>query len=80
MQQPHPPLSLSDSELECLTRLAAPLELAMRDPFLRAVAHELGHYRPDEIGAGTVHRVARSLQREFYVAPAPGNFKIGKYR
>jgi hypothetical protein len=45
--------------------LAQPLDPAMRDAFLRAIAIELGRYQPAEIGPGLVNRVARGLQRQF---------------
>jgi hypothetical protein len=45
-----PPLSLSDSELDVLMTLAAPIDPAMRDAYLRAVAIELGRYQPEAIG------------------------------
>jgi hypothetical protein len=64
-------LSLSDQELDVLMTLAAPLDPAMRDPFLRAVAIELGRYQPEAIGPGLVSRVGRELQRQF-VATALG--------
>ncbi len=80
VQQPSPN-SLSDDVLTTLTTLAAPIEAALREPFLRAVALELGRHQSDEVGAGLVHRVGRELQREFLKAPArhdPGHFS--KYR
>jgi hypothetical protein len=71
--------SLSDSGLDVIMNLAQPLDPAMRDPFLRAVATELRRYRPEDIGPGTVFRTAKALQREFLVAPPRGGF-IAKYR
>jgi hypothetical protein len=44
--------SLSDSELDVLMNLTAPLDPLMRDPFLRAVAIELARYKPEAIGPG----------------------------
>jgi hypothetical protein len=70
--------SLSDSELDVIMNLAQPLDPAMRDPFLRAVAAELRRYRPEDIGPGAVFRTAKALQREFFVAPPPGSLGIGK--
>jgi hypothetical protein len=55
--------SLSDSELDVIMNLAQPLDPAMRDPFLRAVAAELRRYRPEDIGPGAVFRTAKALQR-----------------
>ena len=57
--------SLSDSELDVIMNLAQPLDPAMRDPFLRAVAIELGRYQSAEIGPGLINRVGRQLQRQF---------------
>jgi hypothetical protein len=65
-------LSLSDSELDVLMNLAAPLDPLMRDPFLRAVAIELGRYQPAEIGPGLLNRVGRKLQRQYMGTPSLG--------
>ena len=62
--------SLSDSELDELMSLAAPIDAAMRDPYLRAVAAELERYLAEAIGVGLVSRTARRLQREFMGVPA----------
>ena len=43
------PLSLSDAELDVIMNLAAPLNPALRDPFLRAVAIELARYPSEAI-------------------------------
>jgi hypothetical protein len=59
------PFSLSDDELDDVMNLAAPLDPAMRDPFLRAVAIELARYRPEAIGPGMINRVGRAVQRQF---------------
>ena len=77
--QPHP-VPLSDDELAVLRQLAAPIDNDLRQAFLTAVALELRRYAPEDIGPGTVFRTAKALQREFFIAPAAGNFKIGKYR
>jgi len=58
-----PPLRLTDSELDTVMTTARPLPVESRDPFLRAVAHELG--RCGEIGPGIVHQVCREQQRIF---------------
>ena len=67
--QPQSADPFSDDVLMALERLAAPLELALREPFLTAVTLELRRRPADEIGPGTVSRVARELQREFRQAP-----------
>jgi hypothetical protein len=59
------PLTLSDAELDVLMNLAQPLDPAMRDPFLRAVAIELARYQSAELGPGLINRVGRLLQRQF---------------
>jgi hypothetical protein len=41
----------------------------LRDPFLRAVAHALQQDCVGEIGPGTVARVCRELQRQFFSPP-----------
>ena len=63
------PLAFSDAELDVIMTLAQPLDPAMRDPFLRAMAIELARYQPEAIGPGLVNRVGRSLQRQFLVTP-----------
>ena len=63
------PRALSDAELDVLLNLARPLDPAMRDPFLRAVAIELARYQPAELGPGLINRVARQMQSEFWEPP-----------
>jgi hypothetical protein len=60
------PLSLSDEQLSALLRAAGPLPPDLRSPFLAAVAHAL---RDVPIGDGSVHRIVREVQREFFRAP-----------
>ena len=50
-----PPLALTDAELDAVMAAARPLPVEVRDPFLRAVTHELQGCR--EIGPGIVHQV-----------------------
>ena len=64
--------SLSDSELDVIMTLAQPIDPAMRDPFLRAVAIELARYQPEAIGPGLINRVGRELQRQF-LTPSLGS-------
>ena len=71
-------IALSDEALDTLLHLAGPIEPALRDPFLRAVAAELGKHRPEEIGIGLVSRTARALQREF-LTPWSGTGSVSKY-
>jgi hypothetical protein len=58
-----PPIRLTDDELSAVLAAARPLDVRMRDPFLRAVAHELQGC--SEIGPGVVHQVCREQQRVF---------------
>ena len=58
-----PPVRLTDDELNAVLNAARPLAVELRDPFLRAVAHELQGRR--EIGPGLVHQVCREQQRIF---------------
>jgi hypothetical protein len=60
-----PPLSLSDQELEIVTRMAEPVAFNMRREYLQAVAEALSQYPQAEIGVGAVHQVARTVQRGF---------------
>jgi hypothetical protein len=64
-----PPLSLSDQELEIVMRAAGPLPAQDRSRFLEAVIAELAHYSRDEIGEGSIARVAHTLQRQFGIRP-----------
>ena len=61
------PIKLDDAELDAVFDAARPLAVELRDPFLRAVAHELSGQA--KIGPGTVHRVCRELKRQFFVPP-----------
>ena len=61
---------------------AQPLPHDLRDPFLRAVAHELLS-GPDVIGPGTVHRVCKEQQRVFMNGAWPDVSRsrdVSKYR
>jgi hypothetical protein len=64
-------ISLSDAELtavlDACKPLCKPLRPGDRDPFLRALAQELG--REPQLGPGVIHRVARNLQRQFFDPP-----------
>ena len=65
-----PPLQLTDDEMSMLRRLAEPLDQQRRTQFLQEVAAELEAQRQvGEIGEGSVHRVARMLQRKFFDPP-----------
>ena len=60
-------ISLSDAELTAVLDACKPLRPGDRDPFLRALAQELG--REPQLGPGVIHRVARNLQRQFFDPP-----------
>ena len=62
-------LSLSDSELAMVMDLAAALEPAQRDPFLRSIAVVLAQCSTR--GQGHVYRLAREEQRRFLDPPGP---------
>ena len=73
------PFSLSDSELDELTSLAAAIPIEHRDEFLQAVADAVAQYPEDGRGPGLMHREAARLQRYFLSPPSmlpPGS----KYR
>ena len=58
-----PPLKLNDSEMSMLLT-SAPIDQRLRPQFLQEVAQELEAKRQaGEIGEGSVHRVARTVQR-----------------
>jgi hypothetical protein len=62
------PLILSAEEQSLLLELAAPIEQRCRDQFMSAVAAELKNAAA--VGPGAVHRVARSILRQFWSPPA----------
>ena len=64
-----PPIRLTDAELDAVFAAARPLDPDLRDPFLQAVAHALQQDRSGEIGPGTVARICRELQRQFFDPP-----------
>ena len=64
-----PPVKLTDDELAAVLAAARPLDVRMRDPFLLAVAHALQQDCSGEIGPGTVARVCRDMQRQFFDPP-----------
>ena len=75
------PVRLSDAELQAVMNHAQSLPHDLRDPFLRAVAHELSG--PDVIGPGTVHRVCKEQQRVFMNGAWPDVSRsrdVSKYR
>jgi hypothetical protein len=64
------PLHLSDEEMDLLLALAAPIDQRLRTEFLTAVAAELeANGQAGTVGIGSVHRVARTVQRRFFDPP-----------
>jgi hypothetical protein len=64
------PLHLSDEEMDLLLALAAPIDQRLRTEFLTAVAAELeANGQAGAVGIGSVHRVARAVQRRFFDPP-----------
>ncbi len=64
-----PPFSLSDTELDELTSLAAAIPIEHRDGFLHAVADAIAQYPEDARGPGLLHREAAKLQPYFLNRP-----------
>jgi hypothetical protein len=60
-----PPLALTDSELEIVSTMAAPLPPSQRAAFLQALADALARYAAEVRGPGLVHRVGRDVQYGF---------------
>jgi hypothetical protein len=71
-----PPLQLNDEEMNVLLALAGPIDQQLRLQFLQEVAQELEAKRQaGEIGEGSVHRLARQIQRRFFDPPQLGESK-----
>ena len=70
------PLALSDSQLDQIMRLAAPLSVDVRAAFLERLAGELGAL--GELGDGVVFKTASRIQKEFFdppdILPHPGRY------
>ena len=62
------PLHLSDDEMNLLLALAAPFDQRLRQEFLAAAELE-ANGQAGAVGIGSVHRVARTVQRRFWVPP-----------
>jgi hypothetical protein len=70
------PLHFSDEEKDLLLSLAAPIDQKQRAAFLAAVAAELEtNGQAGAVGIGSVHRVARAVQRRFFDPPQVGESK-----
>jgi hypothetical protein len=62
-------LSLSDAELEVVMSYAGPLPHQSLGAFLESVAAELSKLDHDLIGPGTITRVCRLVQRQYFDPP-----------
>ena len=77
---PTRPLALTDTQLDIVFRLAAPLLDVNRSAFLEDVAHELGAL--PELGDGVVARTCAQVQKKYWRPPEVGwgGTGSGKYR
>ena len=71
--QPPRMLKLTDSELDQVYAAARPLDVDLRDAFLRAVANALAGQQT--IGPGLVARTCRELQRQFFDPPDTSKYR-----
>jgi hypothetical protein len=68
------PLQLNDSEMSVLMSLAGPIDQRLRSEFLAAVAEAIEAKRQaGEIGEGSLHRLARTIQRKYFDPPSLPN-------
>jgi hypothetical protein len=64
------PLALTTEEKDLLLSLSAPIDQKQRGAFLWVVAAELeAGGQAGAVGIGSVHRVARTVQRRFFDPP-----------
>ena len=77
---PTRPLALSDTQLDIVFRMAAPLLAADRPAFLEDVALAFGGL--PEVGDGIVARTCAQVQRKYWRPPelGHGGTGSGKYR
>jgi hypothetical protein len=61
------PIHLTDSELSAVISAARPLDVSVRDAFLRDVADALANCK--EVGPGAVYRIVAETQRRFFDPP-----------
>jgi hypothetical protein len=77
MPTTRPPFGLTDEQVHCIMEYAAPLE--QRSDFLAAVIQELSSFA--DVGDGSIGRVCRELQRQFFDPPnLSGANDASKYR
>jgi hypothetical protein len=62
------PLQLTNDEMAIVLALAGPIDPGPKAEFLQEVAAEL-EAKAGAIGAGSVHRLARTIQRKYFVPP-----------
>jgi hypothetical protein len=61
-------MQLNDKEMAVLLNLAGPIEPRRQSEFLLEVEAEL-EAQAGAIGEGTVHRLARTIQRKYFEPP-----------
>jgi hypothetical protein len=61
-------MQLNDREMAVLLSLAGPIDQRHRAEFLQEVEAEL-EAQAGEIGEGVVYRLARTIQRKYFVPP-----------
>jgi hypothetical protein len=61
------PLSLSDSEMEIVMSLGAPIDPSARSAYLADVAAAIDGLA--EVGDGAIARIAREVQRRYWTPP-----------
>jgi hypothetical protein len=69
------PLHLTSDQLDAVFRAAAPLPVAARDDFLKAVAEALAGRA--EVGDGDVFRAVREAQKQFWDPPLAAGLGAG---
>jgi hypothetical protein len=63
------PIALGADELDAVLAAAKPLQVADRDEFLCAVAHELEQSRGGDVGPGTFTAPSARVQRRYFAPP-----------
>jgi hypothetical protein len=67
------PIEFSDEEKDLLLALTTPIDHRKREQFLLEVTAELEAKRQaGEIGEGSVHRLTRTIQRQYCAPPQLG--------
>jgi hypothetical protein len=75
------PIALNDDEMSVLMSLAGPIDQAKRPQFMQEVAEQLEAQRQaGGIGEGSIHRLARTIQRRFFDPPQLGEGAQGPRR